>query len=329
MQGFDAKFQDFPDYVLGVSEAIWEGRGLGAKVREYYHPDVIQRTPGGVLRGIDAVAADVLATQALCSERRLLGEDVICSVSDEPAGSGSAGEGRGRIGAHRALTTARLGCNGPWGVEGQALCYREMTDVHAVSNKITDVWRITDTGAIARQTGSSPEAVARRQVYSETGETQPLPPPSDPEGIYTGRGNEDQWALALAALLERAMAGDLSVIADQYDRACQLTYAGGASEHGWSNAKSFWLGLRAAFPSATFEVHHRFGVEAPLMPPRAALRWSLRGRHDGWGRYGRPTGADVHVMGMSHAEFGPRGLRRDWTLVDDVAIWTQIVRHQG
>jgi hypothetical protein len=65
-------------------------------------------------------------------------------------------------------------------------------------------------------------------------------------------------------------------------------------------------------------------VEDRLMPPRAALRWSLTGRHDGWGPFGRPSGAEVHVMGMSHAEFGPAGLRREWTLYDEAAVWMQI-----
>ena len=77
------------------------------------------------------------------------------------------------------------------------------------------------------------------------------------------------------------------------------------------------------------------GRDDPLMPPRAAVRWSLQGRHAGWGRYGTPTGAEVHVMGISHAEFGPFGdggrpaIRREWTLIDETAIWKQILLHTG
>lgn len=74
------------------------------------------------------------------------------------------------------------------------------------------------------------------------------------------------------------------------------------------------------------------------MPPRAAVRWSLDGVHSGWGRFGRPTGAPVHVMGITHVEFGPwggvdgragYGIRREYTLFDEVAIWKQIVLHTG
>ena len=67
----------------------------------------------------------------------------------------------------------------------------------------------------------------------------------------------------------------------------------------------------------------------PDMPPRAALRCSLTGKHDGWGAFGRPSGAEVHIMGITHAEFGRHGagrtqLRREWTLFDETAIWKQI-----
>ena len=65
------------------------------------------------------------------------------------------------------------------------------------------------------------------------------------------------------------------------------------------------------------------------MPPRAAIRWSLTGKHDGWGAFGKPTGAEVHVMGASHVEFGPRGIRREYTLYDETSIWKQIAIKTG
>jgi hypothetical protein len=89
------------------------------------------------------------------------------------------------------------------------------------------------------------------------------------------------------------------------------------------------MGLRASFPSAEFRIEHVVGRDDPLMSPRAAVRWSLNGKHDGWGAFGVPTHADVYVMGASHAEFGPWGLRREYTLFDETAIWKQIVLKTG
>jgi hypothetical protein len=87
--------------------------------------------------------------------------------------------------------------------------------------------------------------------------------------------------------------------------------------------------LRAALPSAEFTIEHQIGREDPLLGPRAAIRWGLRGKHDGWGAFGAPSGADIYVMGFSHADFGPRGLRRETVVFDTTAIWKQILLHKG
>ncbi len=71
------------------------------------------------------------------------------------------------------------------------------------------------------------------------------------------------------------------------------------------------------------------------MPPRRKpRRWSLHGRHDGWGSFGAPTGAEVYVLGISHAEFGRLGtaepkIRREWTLYDETSVWKQILLATG
>ena len=131
------------------------------------------------------------------------------------------------------------------------------------------------------------------------------------------------------ALLERAMQADFTVFESEYDRAVSLFYPGGVETQSFAAANQFWLGLRSSFPSAVFSIEHSIGREDSLMPPRAAVRWSLTGRHDGWGVFGKPTGAEVHVMGVSHAEFGPWGLRREYVLFDETAVWKQIILQTG
>ena len=66
-----------------------------------------------------------------------------------------------------------------------------------------------------------------------------------------------------------------------------------------------------------------------MLGPRAAIRWSLHGKHDGWGAFGTPSGAEVYVMGFAHADFGPWGLRREYVVFDETAIWKQILLHKG
>jgi hypothetical protein len=125
------------------------------------------------------------------------------------------------------------------------------------------------------------------------------------------------------------MGAEMSAIATDYDRGCHLEYPGGITAHGRAPAERLWMGLRAALPAAEFTIHHQIGNEDPKMPPRAAVRWSLHGKHDGWGMFGAPTGAEVHVMGINHAELGPRGIRREYALFDETAVWKQIILQKG
>ena len=108
-------------------------------------------------------------------------------------------------------------------------------------------------------------------------------------------------------ILTKIMSANFNVIPKKYDRAITGYYPGGKELVSTDGVDAFWIGLRSSFPSAKFEIHHQIGRDDPQMSPRAALRWSLTGKHDGWGAFGQPTGADVHVMGISHAEFGPWG----------------------
>ena len=119
--------------------------------------------------------------------------------------------------------------------------------------------------------------------------------------------------------------GEAATFEREWDRAAAVHYWGHTEDHGTATAARHWLALRQAFPSAQFTQHHAMGAA----PNRAALRWSLQGRHDGPGLFGPATGAEVHVMGLTHAEFGPWGLRREWTLIDETAIWKQILLATG
>jgi len=202
----------------------------------------------------------------------------------------------------------------------------------ARDNQIFDEWLIRDQGAIVRQLGIDPIDYARNAIEAEGGPEQciqPLTPANDIQGPYTSNGNNHPAGQRYADILSRLMSAEMSAIPAEYDRACQLELPGGVTAHGYSAADQFWMGIRASFPSATFTVHHTIGQEDPGMPHRAALRWSLHGKHDGWGSFGRPSGADVYLLGMSHAEFGSWGLRREFVLFDETSVWKQILLHQG
>ncbi len=242
------------------------------------------------------------------------------------------------LSSHLLISTATHTNPGVYGAPtGKKLQYRILADCHAINNQIDDEWLIRDQGGIVRQLGWEPKAFARDLIIREGGPEQciaPYTPANEVVGPYSGTGNDNEWGQRYADILTRIMGADFAVIPQAYDRAANLSYAGGIDALSFDGADQFWMGLRASFPNATFQIHHMIGRDDPMMPPRAALRWTLQGKHDGWGSFGTPTGADVFILGASHAEFGalvggePK-LRREWALFDETAIWKQILLQTG
>jgi SnoaL-like polyketide cyclase len=323
LKGFDPKWKDFPDYIIGVTREIWEERGI-AKLNQYYAPDIVVRSPSSVVVGNQGVIAATMATLAEFPDRELPGEDVIWS--------GDAAKGD-LLSSHRLISTATHAHDGVYGkATGKQLTYRILADCAARDNVIYDEWLVRDQGAIIAQLGWDAKTYAADLIAKEGGPqkcVKPLTPKTDRKGAYKGHGNDNRIGKRHADILTRIMAADVGVIKADYDRACQLEYPGGVTGHGWPDADQFWMRLRAAFPNANFKIDHQIGREDPMMPPRSAIRWSLFGKHEGWGAFGAPTGAEVYVLGISHAEFGPWGLRRDYTLYDETAIWKQILLKTG
>ncbi|SIS68195.1 SnoaL-like polyketide cyclase [Roseivivax lentus] len=311
---------DFTDTLRGVTDAIWGRAEFGHLFEAHLHPDAILRGPDHLLQGRLAIATAALQPMAAFPGRRLFTEDA----------GWTAIAGGTRAGALRLYSEGvhdGAGLYGP--ATGRAVGYRVLMDVAAKGAVIGEIWRLRDTAAIFTALGLDPERWAAERLAWGDRDSAPFRPGIDEPGAYTAAGNGSEWGRAWAALLERAMDGGFDLFDGQTDPAAEITLPGGVIRRGGAGARNFWLGLRAAFPSAQFKIRHRFGLETPLLPPRAFLRWSLDGRHDGPGLFGAPTGAEVHVMGMSQAEFGPGGLRREWTLIDPGAIWMQIKAQTG
>lgn len=333
MKGFEGKWRDVPHFIIGITKEIWEDREIGS-LNHRYAPGLVVRSPASVLVDNSRVIAATLATLAEFPDRQLLGEDVIwCEDPDRADVTSDA-----FLSSHRLVCTAthsRPGVYGP--PTGRRVSYRILADCAISHDRVNDEWLVRDQGAIVRQLGFDVIEWTRDLISREGGPencVKPMNPANDVVGPYIGRGNDNEWGRRLAEILTRIMAADMAVIPAEYDRACILEYPGGISGLGWSDADQFWMGLRASFPDAMFRVEHVIGRDDPLMPPRAAVRWSLHGKHSGWGAFGTPTGAEVYIMGMSHAEFGPFGknggsLRREYTLIDETAIWKQIILAKG
>ena len=159
MQGFDNKFKDFPDYILGITNEIWEQRGIET-LNHYYSDDIIVRSPEGIVIGNKKVINATKNTLKEFPDRELLGEDVIWSGNPND----------GMLSSHRILSTATHNGIGVFGdATGKKLVYRVIADCHAINNQINDEWLVRDQGAIVRQLEIDPKKYAAILIKQEGG----------------------------------------------------------------------------------------------------------------------------------------------------------------
>ena len=61
---------------------------------------------------------------------------------------------------------------------------------------------------------------------------------------------------------------------------------------------------------------------------KIALRWSYSAKHLGiGGSFGKATGAPVVILAITHLELEDGKVIREWNVIDELSIWSQIHHH--
>ena len=159
MKGFSNRWKDFPDYIIGITQEIWEGRGVHL-LHDWYAEDLVFRLSSGIGVGRQAVIDSTLATLAEFPDRQLLGEDVIWSGNPE----------EGMLSSHRIFCTATHAGHGHLVLRLAPNCgfARWRIAMQRTTSSTTNGWRAI-RGAICRQMGIGPEDFARTQIEAEGG----------------------------------------------------------------------------------------------------------------------------------------------------------------
>lgn len=320
MKGFDPDFRDLPDYIVQITERIWEGRGVGL-IRRWYSQDCLVHTTMGPFTGAETMVAGTLETLNALPDRRLLPEDVIWS-GDEEAGF---------------LSSHRLICPGHhWGESvmgpptGRAVTVRAIADCFCINNRIVEEWLIRDYAGLARQIGRDPAELGEQLAASDRAAGLGPWHLEDAarlrrEGQLRAPVHQDHPA---ARMVREAMAeiwnGNLQAVREAYHPACSVHLPGFSTAYGHEQFFHFMFGYLSAFPDAKLAIEHSIAREDSGLPMRVATRWWLAGTHTGHGRFGAPSGATVLILGVTHSHLVEGRIREEWILVDEVAIHKQI-----
>ena len=322
MKGFDKKYKDFPDYILKITEQIWEGKDVES-IGKFYTKDISVRSPFGVTYGNKPVIDATYATLKEFPNRQLLGEDVIWNGNDEI----------GYHSSHRILSKGTHLGDGFYGKpSGKDIYYRVIADCACKENQVYDEWIVRDQGAMVRQIGYSPKEFAKKIIESEGGiltASKLFDCDTDKSSNYEAeRYKKGSKAEKYTEILKNIFNNSYKF--EGYDRAANIFWPGNTIGHGREDIKEKWISLKSIFSDIKFTIEHVGFLEEADQNPRVSVRWFLEGTHSNDSMdYDKPSNNKIFIMGINHAEFYSNSIIREWVLFDEVAIWKQILLNHG
>lgn len=320
MQGFHAEFKDLDSYIRVITDRIWEGRQIEA-IRDYYSDPCGVITPSGATTDVQSVIDGTKATLAQFPDRRLLAEDVIES-GDAQAGF---------LSSHRIVSTMTHLGDGNFGkASGKKIHVRTVADCVCKDNRVVHEWLVRDQGAIAKAVGSTPQEMAKAWLAALSKPLLPLPQPAAPLWWRNPMSEEplaQQYAQSVGQMLH-GKAADATL----YDEAACSLGPVNTTHYGRLEIQGFYASVARSISVASYEIESITFMPASISsgrPPRVALRWRLKGQHTGEGRYSAAAHNKLDILGINHAEFvkvnNTWQVHREWVLIDDVAVWMQVL----
>ena len=314
IKGFDAEFSNLDHYIRVITDRIWEGRRVD-DINRYYSSDCAVETPSSVSVGAKAVIDGTIATLNAFPDRRLLAEDIVISGSSEG----------GYLSSHRIFSPMTHAGAGVFGTPSHRIIYaRTIADCVCINNKIVHEWLVRDQAAIARQIGSNEKELAQKWLDASGGYFKAAMPAAP--SYYVSHIEQKGLAAKYADFLEQIFRSSIKINADHF-YAQQIISAlpGGESAVGQNQIMHFWQSLAGSLELSSFHVEHSVAHDREGRPTVVAVRWRGKGIHKFAGRYGQPTGRPLEILGITHVEFQDDRVVREWHLIDDVAIWMQIL----
>ena len=319
MQGFNSEFANLTDYILKITERIWEGRQVD-KIREWYGATAPVYTPTSATSDVERVIQFTLETLHMFPDRQLLGEDVIGCESKLGL----------HYSSHRILSPMTHRGSGFFGLpSGNKVKARIIADCICQNNQIIEEWMVRDQAAIIEQVGLDTESFARQLSASwrEAG----IQPELGDKLVQRWRGGPASAAIAepkhtqlIDNYCQLWQGNQLALIPEIYDRAACVHGPAHHCLNGHSEIDNFLCSYQASLKNPQFSLEHSIVKQEPGQPTRIALRWSLAGTHGGNGHFAEPSGKDLVIMAITHLELRDSKILREYLLIDELSLWLQI-----
>lgn len=320
LPGFSPQFDSIQQFILTLTHVVWEQKDIG-QLADFYATPVVFITPEKQLNELSQFMRLTLEAMHSFPQRSVLTEDILCSHTP----------GEEYYAAQRTVASIRHQGEGFFGAPtGKNVWVRTWADRICADGAVRQEWLLQDRAAIVSQLGLDIREFARS--LSATQQQLGIEPESAEtlDARWAGGPEGDDIDGPLAGVVERYLTmwagGNGGTVPGLYHPAATLCGPAHCMATGEQEIGAWLSGYRASFADSETQLHHLIVRKDPNEPVRISLRWSLLTWHDGYGKFGAPTRKPISITGITQLELRDGLIIREYLGIDELAIWSQIVK---
>lgn len=321
MRGFDPEFKDIVDYIIRITERIWEGKQVKL-CHDYYSKDCPVYTLAGITIGAEEVTRNTHDTLTSFPDRTLAADAIIWNGNDKA----------GFHTSHRIWTEmTHLGDSDMGAATGKRAAFFVIAHCIVKDNRIIKEWLVRDNYMLAVQLGFDAEVLAKNKAK--------IPPQPLLTQWMSSEVTRLHSIIAQAQIIHTSNSEQLlpsllhniwneqntSYIKHYYDSTPEVISVAGRRFNTQQQVVQFYQDFFDTLSDIRFSCDYVCSNQEADYD-EVAIRWTLTGTHTGDKLYGEPTGATVFVLGESHYQVQHGIIKKEWTIFDELAVLTQIYR---
>jgi predicted ester cyclase len=327
MRGFEDTFTDIVDYIVRITDRIWEFQDVGY-IYDTYAPGCMVYDDHGANVGVERVVTATINSINAFPDATHIADEVIWAGNDE----------EGFVTSHRYVGTAHhLGAwrYGPatgrkvnlWGIANCAISENEIYEEWVLYNNCSRFMQLgIDVRWAAREYGNEMLATAAdRQVP----EIQRLSGGRHPEYYPESTSSRfDVEHFVRKLWHDTYNRRDFSAVDRAYTETVRWNGTSNRSGYGRSFVRGQALSLLATFPDLGMHVDEVYWMGNDVDGYRVSVRWTAIGTHRGYAMYGDPTGRRVHLWGISQLYISDFRITEEWSCFNEFDVLCQLLADQ-
>jgi len=312
LPGFDKKYFNIVDYILKITEDIWEKREIEL-IRDTYKEDILLHIGARKINGVEKIIESTLETLNSFPDRKMGAETVIWST-----------DGKGDFySSHRILSTAtNLGSSINGEPTGKKIIFRTIADCKIANNKIYEEWLVRDNLNMLIQLGFNPLELAKKDSnYKENPisisvssskeiETKNLTSPEDlVYSLITNVWKHKQYSHLENCFSEKST---LHTICNNNIR-------------GITNIKGYVQSILNSFLEVNINIE-RITSNRNGNSTEIAARWYIKGKTIQTGMFGVDSTHEIFIPVISHYQIEGDKIINEWMVYDGFDALCQIYK---